>query len=132
MSLCLDTVAPGVANEKKLQQEAIDDLINTIDSEVKSPEAGVVLCGDFNHLPTKALIPPRSKTGWQKQDLWRLHDWSDQHPYRTTPSSVPKHGKEMQYRVGLQVVWEKGGLAWCLAITDWPAVYNEENMDEKL
>lgn len=55
MSLCLDTVAPGVANEKKLQQEAIDDLINTIDSEVKSPEAGVVLCGDFNHLPTKAL-----------------------------------------------------------------------------
>lgn len=45
--------------------------------KLKSPEAGVVLCGDFNHLPTKALIPPRSKTGWQKQDLWRLHDWSD-------------------------------------------------------
>lgn len=56
MSLCLDIVAPGAANEKKLQQEAIDDLINTIDSEVKSPEAGVVLCGDFNHLLIKAII----------------------------------------------------------------------------
>lgn len=66
MSLCLDTVAPGAANEKKLQQEAIDDLINTIDSEVKSPEAGVVLCGDFNHLPTKALI--KSHPGLKQVD----------------------------------------------------------------
>jgi hypothetical protein len=33
--VCLDTAAPGAANEKELQQEAVDDLINTIDSEVE-------------------------------------------------------------------------------------------------
>lgn len=50
--------------ENKLQQQAISYLINTINSvKLKSPEVGIVLCGDFNHLPTKALIPPRSKTG---------------------------------------------------------------------
>lgn len=34
--------------------------------KLKSPEAGVVLCGDFNHLPTKALI--KSHPGLKQVD----------------------------------------------------------------
>lgn len=47
MSLCLDIVAPGAANEKKLQQEAIDDLINTIDSEVEVTRSRCCLMWGF-------------------------------------------------------------------------------------
>lgn len=43
--------------ENKLQQQAISYLINTINSvKLKSPEVGIVLCGDFNHLLIKAII----------------------------------------------------------------------------
>ncbi len=48
---------PFWVNDKELRQEGIDYLICTIDAvKIKSHQAGIILCGDFNQLPIKSII----------------------------------------------------------------------------
>lgn len=46
-----------LANEKELCQEAIDYFISTIDAvKMKSPQDGIILCGDFKQRSIKSVV----------------------------------------------------------------------------